>query len=445
MKPNILFISIDGLRADRCFGSNHYAHTPNIDNLKENSVCFTQMYGTSTITGTSLGCTFSSQLPFNTGTTLFYINKEIPTIFDILKENGYSLHSTLPDTTWFRQLTEKFDDAYFYDVLDDETRDTIFGVIGNKIIKKLDSLNSNWVYYIHLSELHLPVAFDAQFNDTKFGINGYDKAFSCIDFWIGKFLKKIDLSNTLLVITSDHGEIVPKIEYTTPLLKTKKIMRFMKHKMPFLEPIGVKIYEKMTMRAHARRIKKDSKGLTKFEKRTLITRGLVDLVHDELIHIPLIIHVPRLSGKQISELTRQIDTCPTILEFLKLKFHNNIDGRSLMKLIQGSSLEELPAYLESGSNKPNVLGKYIGIRTSKFKYMRARDENTSEVFLYDLINDPSEQNNLAEMQIATVKYHERILQNILNSSAIQLSQIKNNQSPETHQKIIEELKKLGYL
>ena len=29
-----------------------------------------------------------------------------------------------------------------------------------------------------------------------------------IDYWLGKFLEKIDLKSTLVVITSDHGEYV---------------------------------------------------------------------------------------------------------------------------------------------------------------------------------------------------------------------------------------------
>ena len=32
---------------------------------------------------------------------------------------------------------------------------------------------------------------------------------SGIDFWIGKILQKINLENTLVVLTSDHGNFLP--------------------------------------------------------------------------------------------------------------------------------------------------------------------------------------------------------------------------------------------
>ena len=32
---------------------------------------------------------------------------------------------------------------------------------------------------------------------------------SALDTWIGKFLERIDLDNTLIILTSDHGEFIP--------------------------------------------------------------------------------------------------------------------------------------------------------------------------------------------------------------------------------------------
>ena len=34
---------------------------------------------------------------------------------------------------------------------------------------------------------------------------------SALDYWIGTLLKKINLKNTIVVITADHGEFVPSI------------------------------------------------------------------------------------------------------------------------------------------------------------------------------------------------------------------------------------------
>ena len=47
-----------------------------------------------------------------------------------------------------------------------------------------------------------------KFDITKFGMSSYERKVSEIDFWIGKIIKKIDLKNTILIITSDHGDYI---------------------------------------------------------------------------------------------------------------------------------------------------------------------------------------------------------------------------------------------
>ena len=42
MKPNILFLVLDGLRADRCYGEKKSSITPNIDKLIQNGIYFNQ-------------------------------------------------------------------------------------------------------------------------------------------------------------------------------------------------------------------------------------------------------------------------------------------------------------------------------------------------------------------------------------------------------------------
>tara|TARA_B100000029_G_scaffold332748_1_gene324924 strand:+ start:489 stop:1841 length:1353 start_codon:yes stop_codon:yes gene_type:complete len=442
LKPNIFFLVIDGLRSDRCFGNNGTSKTPNINKLKKTSLQFTNLFGTSTVTGTCLGCTFSGLLPFKTGNTLFHLNKEIPTIFDVLKNNGYDLHATIPNLTWFEQLTESFDCVEEYDALDDETRDTIFNSVGDKIINKLNTMNSPWVFFTHIFDLHIPTKFDSEFSGSEFGQNKYDKSVSCIDSWLGKFLEKIDLKNTIIIITSDHGEIIPKVEFDVPLQTTKKLMKSIKKRIPVLEPLGVKLYEKMSHDAHLKRIETDSHGLENEEKRTLITRGLVDLVHDDLIHIPLIIHTPDNIEKDISQLTRQVDISPTILEILGLKFDDPIDGNSLFPIIQGNVVEEEPAYIESGSNKPDKLGKFIGIRTSKFKYQRSRKNAKKDVSLFDIEIDPLEKNNIAIKNPKIIKNMENLLSELMSENKINT---ESNLSKSEDKEIEDELRKLGYI
>ncbi|MBT3408858.1 sulfatase-like hydrolase/transferase, partial [Candidatus Woesearchaeota archaeon] len=51
MKPNILFLLIDSLRADRVFGKEKNQNTPNIDALIEKGAYFSNAITTSQYTG----------------------------------------------------------------------------------------------------------------------------------------------------------------------------------------------------------------------------------------------------------------------------------------------------------------------------------------------------------------------------------------------------------
>ena len=94
------------------------------------------------------------------------------------------------------------------------------------------------------------------------------------------------------------------------------------------------------------------------------------------------------------------------------------------------------------SKTPKVNGNIIGIRTSKYKYWRSRNNSSKDVTLYDLINDPLEDKNIALENNLVVKQMEDLLQNLKKDSI----EIKPKQFSKDEEKIIEdELKKLGYI
>ncbi|MBR6774277.1 MAG: arylsulfatase [Bacteroidales bacterium] len=97
--PNIIFILADDLGyADlSCMGQTKFS-TPNIDNLAQRGITFTQHYSGSSVSAPSRSCLITGQ---HTGHTVIRGNKELPvegqyplpsdtyTIFRLLKENGY--------------------------------------------------------------------------------------------------------------------------------------------------------------------------------------------------------------------------------------------------------------------------------------------------------------------------------------------------------------------
>ena len=92
--------------------------------------------------------------------------------------------------------------------------------------------------------------------------------------------------------------------------------------------------------------------------------------------------------------------------------------------------------------KDEPLGKMIGVRTSEYKYFRSRKSSNEKIHLYDLKNDPYEENNLAEINPEIVKRMELFLSNFLVKSS---TNDGGELSDEEAESIEHELKKLGYM
>ena len=63
-----------------------------------------------------------------------------------------------------------------------------------------------------------------------------------------------------------------------------------------------------------------------------------------------------------------------------------------------------------------MVGKTIGVRTSRYKYWRSRTDSKKGVYLFDLENDPNEEKNIAGNQIHVVNTMEELLKSIVQNS-----------------------------
>ena len=104
MKCNVLIITIDSLRADRCFGIKKTAETPNIDKLIKNGFYFSQVISASDGTHVSLGSILTGQHPFNHNISTFENHSNAKINFNELKLNGYNLYATTPDRTFLQNI-----------------------------------------------------------------------------------------------------------------------------------------------------------------------------------------------------------------------------------------------------------------------------------------------------------------------------------------------------
>ena len=171
----------------------------------------------------------------------------------------------------------------------------------------------------------------------------------------------------------------------------------------------------------------------------------VPKVYEEICRVPLLFAGYDISqGKIIPQQVSSVDIFSTIAEIVGLpNKKEKIHGRSLLPLIKGKNLEEIPVYVESGVNLSSSVNNVIGIRTSKYKYFRNRQNHDSNVCLYDLSKDALEQDNIAKQNPEIVQEMENILKSITNSSS--LISDKEEFSNNEIRKIEEELRKLGYV
>ncbi len=122
-------------------------------------------------------------------------------------------------------------------------------------------------------------------------------------------------------------------------------------------------------------------------------------MHDTDVKVPLIMKGPGLpSGKRIKGQVRTIDIVPTILDLLKIKpedyFDHELDGVSLLPIIERGRAENLVAYIED-LTEIRVYGAQQAMRTDEYKYMRNLRDMEEE--FYRLYRDPEERCNVFDI------------------------------------------------
>jgi len=141
------------------------------------------------------------------------------------------------------------------------------------------------------------------------------------------------------------------------------------------------------------------------------------LAYEESIRIPLLMRYPKLikAGSAIEQTTLNIDICPTLLEIGGTPVPPDVDGRSLVPLLNG---EKVPSWrksflIEYYTDKvfPRIshMG-YKAVRTDRWKYIHYLDLNGMDE-LYDLKKDPYEMKNVID-EAGSVKGLEEMMKEL---------------------------------
>ena len=351
LDKNVIIILIDGGRVDRAMRS------PIFTNLQSKSVFFPQTITYAPYTNAAMHALFSGCYGNRNGTysywhTYRFKKNKFKTITEYLKDRGYF---TCGDGhTKLIVPKQGFDEFHIHD----ENKDDLSKRHSNLIdlVKMKNDQGSRFFLYLTYSNIHTGIKdkvlkvynnFSKEYFQNKtINEKRYDGFFSKAENYLEIILKKIqDLDlykNSIILIISDHG---------------------------------ISIGEKFGERAYGA------------------------FCYDYTIKTFAYLISNDITPREIPSQVRHIDFMPTILDLMEIKLDSSyelLDGKSLIPLINGSKFKENIAYSETGNpwdgKTPPKSPNTKAVRTSKWKLIFNEYNNTKE--LYDLENDPDENNNL---------------------------------------------------
>lgn len=451
---NIILLIVDALRPDH-LGMNGYPKntSPNMDNLSKEGTIFLSAYTTLPGTDPSLTSIFTGLYPHSHGVRLIYnkqINPSLATLPEILDSHGYKTAFMGGGGLYnpnIRKGFEKFNLITWK--IRNKIQRGIYKVFNPKnflgATEQYTDIAINWIkknkdkeFFLcfHPTDLHWPyqppIPFgdmfdpnykgkhdfntladgkftrgDIIFGNIKFpkeevehAMTHYDGGIKYIDTHIGRlldFIKKHKMDdNTLVILTSDHGETFGEHNY------------YFQH--------GASLYEPN-------------------------------------LKVPLIFKNPKLipKNKKIKNKVQITDIMPTILDILKIPVIDSVDGTNLMPLIKDKSYngrgfifaESMEDHFK-GNKKvfiKGVKGKWRTMIVGDWKIIYIPHPEKEIFELYNLKDDPKEEKNIIkeEKEIAS-EMKKKILDFLKlqsNEGDVDLKNLK-----EKSRKL---LKQLGYI
>jgi arylsulfatase A-like enzyme len=402
-KPNILLIAIDSLRADHmsCYGYNRQT-TPHIDRFAEEGVLFENTYSPHVPTTPAYASMLTGMDCFNTQVVALRhqggLRSEVKTMAEVLSDADYN--TTCVGFTG-NPSSRGFDTYLDYAAWGswNEGRSTKAQNLNDVTMPEIDRLvedDKPWFMMLRHMDPHAPYLPPAPYermfyhgdetdsknksmkpvmdfkpfrdffaswmppgiSDEQYIVAQYDGAIAYMDACIQSIFQALEahgvLDETIIVINGDHGETLYE------------------HECWF-----------------------DHHGM-----------------YDNVLYVPLIIRYPAKlpQGKRVAGYNQHKDLMPTILELAgisqkSIKFPSKLrfNGRSLMSLVKG---KETTFETEFYITECTWMRKH-GWRTPEWKLMIALEPDfhfKPEIELYNLIEDPEENNNLAESQPDVVAF-----------------------------------------
>ncbi|MGH9081015.1 MAG: sulfatase-like hydrolase/transferase [Acidimicrobiales bacterium] len=381
----VLFVSLDTLRADRVFGPDRRPGlTPNLDRIASEGASFTNAFATDIPTTPSHTALFTGRFGADSGiVSHFYprshLANDVPWLPTMFHEAGFrtgAVDHLFAMKDWFIRGYD--------DYMAPPGRSRSPGVVINNLGFPwlTEHAGQDAFLFMHYWDSHIPYVPPSPFREA-FTADSAGR----FDPLTEQQLRSRPTYPLFRRNHYDHLDTIPNLEYLADLYDAE--VAYLDHEIGRLfdhlhmlggteDTIAVLFGdhgENMTEHDHWF----DHAGL-----------------YDSVVHVPLIIWAPgRVTATRTDALVALVDVLPTVTELTGLPIPNNIAGRSLLPLLNGSTFThrfEIPLSECTWQAKR-------GLRTEYWKYVRcyhpgvyprASDE------LYDLRNDPGEQSNVAD-------------------------------------------------
>jgi arylsulfatase A-like enzyme len=362
---NLLLLTVDTLRFDLGFMGNPRPLSKNLDRLAAHSVVFDHAYSLASYTGKALGPMLIGRYPSENHRTFAHFDRfSTENVFLQERLQKAGLRTVSVQGYWYF-VEEQSGLVRGFDVVDQTAKPPTVKIEGDATVnsdkisdaalKQLQAVQDQrffmWVHYVDPHADYVP---HEGFDFGSKGRERYDGEVAFVDQQLGRILDFVQQGslkdNTIIVMTSDHGEA--------------------------------------------------------FGEHGLYRHGFE--LWEELIRVPLIVHVPGIAPKRELARRSSIDLVPTLLELLGVPLpvagaKDFLSGQSLVPdlvrpasepsparpifadLCAGPFNDERQALIEDDVKIITAMGRPVGI--------------------YDLANDPGEKVNLLDdaQRTATMK------------------------------------------
>jgi len=403
--PNILFVSVDTLRADH-MGVHGYERntTPEVDAWAEGATVFDNAQASASWTLPGLASVLTSLYTssHNCWTFNSRLDPAYVTLPEILTGAGYDTmcvtsHVFLARRYGLQQGFVHFDDEFAHPE-EDPTQVVTSEMVSDKGIRFLEQKAASpdeapWMLWLHYFDPHgeynVHEGISEEFGTVE-EIDRYDGEIKFTDLHIGRVLRTLDElgldEDTLVVFFSDHGE-------------------------EFMDHGGMR-------HAHA--------------------------LWRELVRVPLIVKAPGCPPGRVTELVRTVDILPTILDFVPpLRPPVDIEGVSLKRMIEsGGNVggEPLAALSEIRLQESASLDSVI-----RGRWKLIVDSIDGDAKLFDIEADPLETRDLAAEHPEQVAELKEFLKGMIQRARKHGEKYGEAQVLGLSESQLEQMEGLGYL